>query len=142
MGKRTTALGGRLMARANLTAMLERLDPEPVAIPADSTPQAESTQAPSAAAQPDLAPAQTRATQAPGPASGGYLSFERKETRLRADQYAGLTQEARRLNKAKATGGERITENTLICIAIDLLFKRVEDLVSSTEGELRNSVTP
>jgi len=59
---------------------------------------------------------------------------------LRADQYARLTQEARRLNRAKGTGGERITENTLIRVSIDLLFERAESPVGTTESELWKSV--
>jgi hypothetical protein len=128
------------MARANLTAMLERLDPGASVATVRPTSKAGNATAPPADAPSN---GSTPTESAPGrvPVSGGYLSFERKETRLRADQYARLTQEARRLNKAKGTGGERITENTLIRIAIDLLFERVEDLSGSTETELRNSVT-
>jgi hypothetical protein len=132
------------MARANLTAMLERLDPEPVASASDATPTAERLPEPTtpAAAQLDTPSSERRVDRGSAPRKGGgYLSFERKETRLRADQYARLTQEARRLNKAKGTGGERITENTLIRVAIDLLFERMEDLAGSSEAELRDSVT-
>ncbi len=132
------------MARANLTAMLERLDPEPAAAAVDAAPNVETgpARATPALAQSDGSSAPTKPAQGSTPASGGgYLSFERKETRLRADQYARLTQEARRLNKAKGTGGERITENTLIRVAIDLLFERVDELAGATESELRNSVT-
>jgi hypothetical protein len=132
------------MARANLTAMLERLDPEPAATAIDVNANAEKVPEPAApdVALPDAPSVRSSAAQGSTPGSGGgYLSFERKETRLRADQYARLTQEARRLNKAKGTGGERITENTLIRIAIDLLFEQVEGLAGSTEAELRNSVT-
>lgn len=70
----------------------------------------------------------------------GYLSFERKEARLRPDQYANLTEEARRLNRAR-TSGSRITENTLIRVAIDLLLARSDQLVGETENELRKSVS-
>lgn len=136
------------MARADLSAMLSRL-------PEDETPSAE---APVAAAEPATPapatpapeartrPRAPRRPAAPTPAAtgatgAGYLSFERKETRLRADQYAKLTEEARRLNRAKGTGGERITENTLIRVAIDLLLERADKLSGAAEAELRKSVS-
>lgn len=75
------------------------------------------------------------------PAGPLYMRLERKETRLRADQYSKLTEYARRLNRVKSEGGERITENTLIRIAIDLLLDRADVLEGSNESELRNSVT-
>jgi hypothetical protein len=68
-----------------------------------------------------------------------YDQYERKEARLRADQYEGLTDVSRRLNRTRS-GGERITENTLIRVAIDLLLSRRDDLSGATEAELRKSV--
>lgn len=136
------------MARADLSAMLSRL-------PENDTPPAE---APLAATEPP-APAPTTpapesrtrprgprppATSAPAASTAtgaGYLSFERKEARLRADQYAQLTEQSRRLNRAKGTGGQRITENTLIRVAIDLLLERADKLSGATEAELRQSVS-
>lgn len=74
-----------------------------------------------------------------------YLQLIRKEARIRADQADQLTAEVRRLNQARkhrsGPVGERITENTLIRVAIDLLLSRVDDLAGSTEAELRNSVS-
>lgn len=118
------------MARADLSAMLGKLD--------DSTP-------PPAAETPTVAPKPPSAKRANArPAREatveGYRSFERKETRLRPDQYANLTEEARRLNRARS-GGTRITENTLIRVAIDLLLERSGQLAGETEEELRKSVT-
>ncbi len=69
-----------------------------------------------------------------------YEDFERKEARLRPDQYETLTINARRLNKMKGTGGVRITENTLIRVALDMLIARMPELQGSTEDELRKSV--
>ncbi|WP_270354466.1 hypothetical protein [Microbacterium testaceum] len=74
------------------------------------------------------------------PTATGYRSYERKEARLRPDQYARLTEESRRLSRAKNPGGERITENTLIRIAIDLLLERSDQLAGTSEAELRKSV--
>ncbi|SDH31849.1 hypothetical protein [Microbacterium sp. 77mftsu3.1] len=69
-----------------------------------------------------------------------YLTFERKIVRLRADQYEELIVNSRRLNKAKGTGGVRITENTLARVAFDLLISRMDELHGATEEELRRSL--
>ncbi|MEU2201703.1 hypothetical protein [Isoptericola sp. NPDC019482] len=70
-----------------------------------------------------------------------YLTLERKEARIRGDQAEELTVLRRRLNKARSTrGGERITENTLIRVAIDLLLERSGELGGDDEDQLRASV--
>ncbi|MCV7118136.1 hypothetical protein AWC17_25050 [Mycobacterium nebraskense] len=69
-----------------------------------------------------------------------YDQLERKETRLRPDQYSRLSGISRALNRARAGKGERITENTLIRVAIDLLLQRDTELAGATEAELRQSV--
>jgi hypothetical protein len=69
-----------------------------------------------------------------------YLSYQRKEARLREEQQKGLTLLARRLSRAKGSGGERITENTLIRVAVDLLLARSAQLAGNDEAALRNSL--
>lgn len=69
-----------------------------------------------------------------------YDQLERKETRLRPDQYGRLSGISRSLNRTRAGQGERITENTLIRVAIDLLLQREADLAGNTETELRRSM--
>jgi hypothetical protein len=69
-----------------------------------------------------------------------FTSFQRKETRLRADQQNALTEHARRLNRAKGPGGQRITDNTLIRVAVDLLLARTDKLAGRDEAELRRSL--
>ena len=69
-----------------------------------------------------------------------YDEYERKETRLRDDQYGRLTTASRRLNKLRKGSGERITENTLIRVAIDLLLNEENKLAGASEAELRKSV--
>ncbi len=51
-----------------------------------------------------------------------YLTYVRKECRLRPDQLDALTALARRLNRERKGRGERITENTLIRLALDRLL--------------------
>lgn len=79
-----------------------------------------------------------------------YLTFERKEARLRGDQIDQLTDLRRRLNRQKKvsrepqqSGGEkaeRITENTLMRVAVDLLLSKSDGLKGLTEEELRASL--
>jgi hypothetical protein len=52
-----------------------------------------------------------------------YLTYVRKECRLRPDQLDALTALARRLNRERKGKGERITENTLIRWAVDRLLQ-------------------
>ncbi len=70
-----------------------------------------------------------------------YLQMERKELRLRLDQADELGRLTRRLNRARAKSGERITDNTLIRVAIDLLLQRSDRLAGATEEELRKSLS-
>lgn len=70
-----------------------------------------------------------------------YLQFTRKEARLTESQLVELATLARRLNRARRGAGERITENTLIRLAVDLLLHHAELLDGVTEDQLRNSLT-
>jgi len=87
-------------------------------------------------APPPRAP-RSRRTRSAGPA---YLEFERKETRLRVDQLRELTEHARRLNRSKGAGGPRITENTLIRVAVDLLLADIDRADGSSEERIRRSL--
>ena len=71
-----------------------------------------------------------------------WQRLERKELRLRADQLDELARIRRSLNRQRGGEGERITENTLIRVAVDLLLSHADSLHGSTEDELRKSVTP
>lgn len=66
-----------------------------------------------------------------------YATFIRKETRLTEEQISQLGILARRLNRKRKNREERITENTLIRVAIDLLLTRADDLEGDNEAELR-----
>jgi hypothetical protein len=70
-----------------------------------------------------------------------WQRLERKELRLRADQLDDLARLRRGLNRQRGGEGERITENTLIRVAVDLLLARAGKLHGLTEDELRKSVT-
>lgn len=71
-----------------------------------------------------------------------YLALERKEARLRGDQVDSLASLARRVNRQKPLrGGERITENTLIRVAVDWLISQEEYVGGSTEEEIRRGLS-
>lgn len=80
-----------------------------------------------------------RVTKSSAPKVPKYLTLIRKETRITEDQLDQLTTLARKLNRAKK-GGERITENTLIRVAIDLLLAQDDRLQGATEAELFDSI--
>jgi hypothetical protein len=67
-----------------------------------------------------------------------YLRLDRKDTRLRTDQLDELGRLARRLQRARPQGsGERITENTLIRVGVDLVLALSDCLDGAgDEGEL------
>lgn len=132
------------MARANISAMLAdkgkaapdagetTVDPpeppqeavsRPVRRPAPQRPAAGERAADRALA----APAETRAT-------------DRKGAVLYADQLIALDIAAKRLNKAKTVRGPRITANTLLRVAADLLLEQGDRLVGNDENEIRKSV--
>lgn len=74
-----------------------------------------------------------------------YLRLERREARLHARQVSELGDLTRVLNEARRRGartgvGERITDNTLVRVAVDLLLRQPGRLRGTTEDELRASV--
>lgn len=125
----------------------------PRQLPADPTTSRLRADRRSAAADPPVEtpqpqpPAAARVQTAESPSSlPRYLQLVRKESRLRQDQAEELSREVRRLNQARrgvdgGTQGERITDNTLIRVAVDLLLSRVGQLSGHTEEELRNSLS-
>jgi len=90
--------------------------------------------------EPIASPARVPRSRRTGAAGPAYLEFERKETRLRVDQLRELTEHARRLNRAKGAGGPRITENTLIRIAVNLLLADIDRADGSSEERIRRSL--
>jgi len=143
------------MARANLGQLLgnvgETIAPaaikevEPESLTQEvPLPEGEATVP---AARPPSRPATEAAQQAAKPAEAdpgtpAYLRYVRKETRLREDQQNRLTQQARRLNRAKTSQGARITENSLIRIAVDLFLAQVDQAAGDDEDTIRASLTP
>lgn len=70
-----------------------------------------------------------------------YLQLTRKEVRFRDDHLEALDKLARRLQRARrGHPGERITENTLVRVAVAALLQRADDLTGRTEAELLESL--
>ena len=113
-------------------------DPEPPQQPTTTT-RHRRTRPPAEPRQADPDPSE------PADGSAGpvvlYSDLERKECRLREDQLARLSVLSRRLQKSRprGTGGERITDNTLIRVAIDVLLAHADTLVGYTEGQIRDN---
>jgi hypothetical protein len=68
-----------------------------------------------------------------------YLTLENKAVRLRSDQIDALAALSKALNRSRKSQGERITENTLIRIAIDLLLSSGH-IHGITEEEIKKNV--
>jgi len=134
------------MARANLNTLLsvatapaEVKSAEPEAQPAAEveTPVQEDVPKPAAKKSAPRPPRQ-RATAT---THAHWTELERLEARLRDDQVEDLDALARRLNKQRNSEGERITKNTLLRVAADLLLAQQSDAAGSTEAEIRASLT-
>ena len=144
------------MPRQSVADLLGEVDQAPVVLPPKPAP-AEAKPAPAEAApaaaveKPEpRRPAPRRVARGPRDAGTAGVTesqipkwqrLERKELRLRADQLDELARIRRTLNRQRGGEGERITENTLIRVAVDMLLGRAGKLRGTTEDELRKSVT-
>ena len=119
------------MARANLAGIIgKQLETVPVAdTKAPPRPAAQSTPAQS-----------TPAHSTPDSDVPKWLTFEPKPTRQRRDQLDWIEAKRKELNALRGRAGERLTDNTLIRVAIDLLIVNGERLQGTTEAELRASL--
>ena len=119
-----------MTARKNLGAMLGgAVDPAGTVTPL----RAEEITPPSSRAETVVAVPTSRP-------SAKWLTFERKETRQRADQIEWIEAKRKELNNCRGGVGERLTDNTLIRVALDLLMQRGGELRGTTEDELRRSL--
>ncbi|BDG17776.1 ATPase [Thermus scotoductus] len=95
--------------------------------------EAEALTAPQAEAAIPETPTQEEAPEPPPKPAPKYLTYVRKECRLRPDQLDALTALARKLNRERKGKGERITENTLIRWAVDILLQQTEQLALNVD---------
>jgi hypothetical protein len=71
-----------------------------------------------------------------------YLQMLRMEARLRPDQVEALAALRRRINASRVDKSERITDNTLLRVAVDLLIAHGDQLEGDNEDQLRDSASP
>ena len=121
------------------SALVPRVEPLAVGSPlAPSPPPAAAVPQPAPPAVPDPGPRE------PGPgteASPNYLRFVRHDLRARAEQLEAVAALRRRItaDRARAERSERITDNTLIRVVIDLLLAHADFLAGATEEQIRES---
>jgi len=137
------------MPRQSVADLLGEVDQAPAVLPARLAP---AEAAPAAAAEKPEPRRPVPRRVARGPRDTGtagvtesqvpkWQRLERKELRLRADQLDELARIRRTLNRQRGGEGERITDNTLIRVAVDMLLGHAGKLRGTTEDELRKSVT-
>ena len=143
------------MPRQSVADLLNEADEAGSAAPAVLPPRPPAAEPAASAPAPRLGasagPGRSAAPRARRPRTGTtgltesqtpkWQRLERKELRLRGDQLDELARLRRGLNRQRGGEGERITENTLIRVAVDLLLARADQLRGATEDELRQSVT-
>lgn len=71
---------------------------------------------------------------------GGQAEERPKWVPLREDQHSELSTIARELMLARSAKTERITENTVIRVAVDLVIRHPDLLVGDTEDDLRTNL--
>ncbi|RKR98969.1 hypothetical protein DFP74_6690 [Nocardiopsis sp. Huas11] len=89
------------------------------------------------------AKASPRAKKKAAPAAPKWTTLERKDALLWQEQIEALTDLRRDLQRRKRQeggGGERITENTLIRVAVAALLEHRDALTGKDETELRESL--
>jgi hypothetical protein len=137
------------MPRQSVADLLGEADQAPAVLPPRPAP-AEAAPAAAVEKPEPRRPAPRRVARGPRDAGTAGVTesqipkwqrLERKELRLRADQLDELARIRRTLNRQRGGEGERITDNTLIRVAVDMLLGRAGKLRGTTEDELRKSVT-
>ncbi|MDX2802715.1 hypothetical protein [Streptomyces scabiei] len=69
-----------------------------------------------------------------------YATMARLEARVRPDQATALTELRRQVAASRTDRSERITDNTLIRLAVDLLLKNADRIHGDTEDEMRRAL--
>lgn len=88
----------------------------------------------------EMSDSPARRQQIGPPTTPLYQRLARKEARVREDQYVALSRLVSVLARRRTDrSGPRLTENTLIRVAIDVLLSRANRLTGNTESELRAS---
>lgn len=127
------------LERAVTLEVTESVSPEASAVTSGVT-ESVSHKVPAAVTSEVTESVSHRVPEGDDPSLPRYLRLTRKEVRFREDQLDALDRVVRRLVRARRGGGERITENTLVRVAVDLLLERADALSGATEAELLRSL--
>lgn len=128
------------LERAVTLEVTESVSPEVLAEVPSGVTESVSHRVPSMASSGVTESVSSRVPEGDDPSLPRYLRLTRKEVRFREDQLDALDRVVRRLVRARRGGGERITENTLVRVAVDLLLARADALSGATEAELLRSL--
>lgn len=119
------------------SALVPRVEPLAVGSPLAPPPPTAAVPQPVSPVVPDPGPRES------GPAQAGpnYLRFVRHDLRARAEQLEAVAALRRRItaDRGRAERSERITDNTLIRVAIDLLLAHGDYLAGATEEQIREA---
>lgn len=66
-----------------------------------------------------------------------YEQFERRDARLRPEQWRAIEDLAKRIKRGRRDRRERITASTVLRLAVDYLLAHENGLTGETEAELR-----
>lgn len=115
---------------------------EPVKEPASVAPRPKAREESAIRSTPPVRPAEPAAgVVVPVGPNAEWIHQEAKTIRFYPGQFPWLTQIRKELNDKRAARGKRITESTLVRIAVDLLAQdHADKLHGITENELRASV--
>lgn len=69
-----------------------------------------------------------------------YQTFPRSEARLRPDQLTALAELRRRVAARRTDRSERVTDNTLLRLAVDLLLQHADRIQGNTEEQMRRAL--
>jgi hypothetical protein len=69
-----------------------------------------------------------------------YKTFERTDARLRPDQVAAIGALRKRVAANRTDKSERITDNTMLRLAVDLLLAHADDIQGNTEEDMRRAL--
>lgn len=128
------------MARANLGNLLDVATKTETKPPVNSEATATTASTPAAADPPNPRPRKVTKSTKSAERPARYDQFERIEARLTESQVLDLDRLARTLNKRRGSDNPRITKNTLVRVAVDLLLDQQGQLHGGTETELRTSI--
>lgn len=124
---------------------MARVDAKPALVDPDPTPITAAPTARKRPARKATRPTPTTVPIASGglevPAGGvGYDKLKAKTLRFHESQSDALQALVRIVNEQRAVKKERITDNTLIRLAVELLLERKDELAGSNEAELAASL--